>query len=41
VVEKFKKAKEICFNGSKKLKYVAVGGVNAVAMTVFYSMLLL
>jgi hypothetical protein len=41
VVEKFKKTKEICFNGSKKLKYVAIGGVNAVAMTIFYSMLLL
>jgi hypothetical protein len=41
VEEEFIKAKEKCFNGSKKLKYVAVVGANAVAMTVFYSMLLL
>jgi hypothetical protein len=41
VVEKFKKTKEICFKGSEKPKYVTVGGANAVAMAIFYSMLLL
>jgi hypothetical protein len=41
VEDEFIKTKEKCFNGLKKLKYVAVVGANALAMTVFYSMLLL
>jgi len=41
MVEKHNKIKEKRFTSSRKLKYVAFGGLNAVAMTIFYSMLLL
>ena len=41
MVEKHNKIKEKRFTSARRLKYVAFGGVNAVAMTIFYSMLLL
>jgi hypothetical protein len=41
VIKKFKKTREKLFKNSQKLKITSVVGINVIAMTMFYSMLLL